>query len=96
MSDDISWSDWLDTSTEQTSTVPEAPGVFMMHAAMKILYIGGSGNMRETLEELFKKECTSEAKRFKYASFENYASKAEELLKEYRAKHDGNLPKCMQ
>lgn len=95
MSTEISWSDWLDCSDEQASKVPESAGVYMMHAAMKILHIGGSANMKNSISELLSRECTCDAKRFKYAAAENYEQTKDMLLKEYLEKHAGAMPKCM-
>lgn len=92
---EIPWSDWLDFSAEQISKSPESGGVFTMHASMKILHIGGSDNIRKSMESLYKKECTCEAKRFKYALVEDYEQAAAKLLAEYQEKHAGTLPKCM-
>ena len=36
---EISWSDWLDYNQDEISKTPQEPGIYMMHAAMKILYI---------------------------------------------------------
>jgi len=95
MTDEIVWSDWLDTNSEQSPDLPESPGVFMMHAAMKILHIGGSSNIRNSLQELFKKECTCDAKRFRYALTKDFEQTSAALLSEYQGKHDGKLPRCM-
>jgi len=96
MSDAISWSDWLDFSEEQVSNVPESPGVYMMHAAMKILFIGNSTNLKQSIAESLKAPCTSESKRFRYVETESHLETAQKLLKEYQEKHDGKLPRCME
>lgn len=95
MSTDLAWSDWLDFSQEQISMVPESSGVYMMHAAMKILYIGGSSNIKESVSELASKECTCNAKRFKYAKTADYEQEAGRLIQEYKQKHGGSMPICM-
>lgn len=95
MSDAISWSDWLDFSEEQVSKVPESAGVYMMHAAMKILVIGNSANLKQSIAESLKTPCTSDAKRFRYFVTDSHLEIGQKLLKEYQEKHDGNLPKCM-
>jgi excinuclease UvrABC nuclease subunit len=95
MSDAISWSDWLDFSEEQIAKVPESPGVYMMHAAMKILFIGNSANLKQSITESLKAPCTSDAKRFRYFVTDSHLEIGQKLLKEYQEKHDGNLPKCM-
>jgi excinuclease UvrABC nuclease subunit len=96
MADEISWSEWLDFNEEIVSKVPESPGVYMMHAAMKILFIGGSGNLRQSITESLKSSCTSDAKRFRYFAANSYEEIRDRLLKEYQEKHEGRLPKCMQ
>ncbi|WP_268543055.1 DUF7508 domain-containing protein [Candidatus Nitrosotenuis cloacae] len=93
---EIPWSDWIDFNPETISGVPESPGVFMMHAAMKILHIGGSDNMQKSISELFAKACTCDAKRFRYSATANHDQVKSELLSEYQAKHGGQMPKCMQ
>lgn len=93
--EEIIWSDWLDFSLEQTSKVPESSGVYMMHAAMKILYIGGTSNLKQSLVDAINTVCVCDAKRFRYFVTNNYNEIAEKLLTEYKEKHDGNLPKCM-
>ena len=96
MVDDITWSDWLDYSEEQISKIPQEPGVYMMHAAMKILYIGNSTNLRQTILESLNDNCTKVAKRFRYSAIINHEETKTQLLKEYQEKHDGKLPRCME
>jgi hypothetical protein len=96
MTDEIAWSAWLDFNAEQAANVPESPGTYIMHAAMKILLIGGSPNLRQSITESLKAPCTSDAKRFRYFVTNSYEEIQKTLLKEYKEKHDGNLPKCMQ
>jgi len=38
------WLDGLDFNQDVISRIPEMPGVFMMHAAMKVLHGKGSKN----------------------------------------------------
>lgn len=96
MSDEIKWSDWLDFSETQAQLVPEDSGVYMMHAAMKILFIGGSKNLRNAITEALKSPCTSESKRFRYFVTDSYDDASERIISEYREKHDGKMPKCME
>lgn len=95
MTDAISWSDWLDFSEELIAKVPESAGVYMMHAAMKILLIGNSANLKQSIAESLKAPCTSDAKRFRYFVTDSHLEIAQKLLKEYQEKHDGKPPKCM-
>jgi excinuclease UvrABC nuclease subunit len=93
---EIAWSEWLDYNLEQISKIPEEGGVYMMHAAMKILYIGNTANLRQSISESLNNSCTKEAKRFKYSIASNHEQIGSQLLKEYQEKHDGKLPKCME
>jgi hypothetical protein len=66
-----------------------------MHAAMKILYIGGTQNLKQSITESLNSACICEAKRFRYSVTDTHNELKEILLKEYQEKHDGKLPKCM-
>lgn len=92
---EIVWSDWLDFSAEIIATIPESPGVFMTHAAMKILYIGDTENLREAVSKSQKEPCSCDAKRLRYCVLSSHKEAAEQLLTEYREKHDGKMPMCM-
>ena len=89
------WSQWLDFNRENVEGAPESAGVCVMHANMKMLFIGGGLNMRQTLLERLADPCTGKAKRFRYMLTPSYASEKEQLLKEYAEKHAGKLPDCM-
>lgn len=93
---EISWSDWLDFSAAQITNVPESPGVFMMHAAMKILYIGDSNNLRESIDKSLSSSCVCESKRFRYSVIDSHGEIRDQLLAEYKEKHDGKMPRCME
>jgi excinuclease UvrABC nuclease subunit len=97
MSDETaaSWSEWLDFNENNIDSVPEVAGVYMMHAAMKILYIGDNTNLRQGLRESLSHPCISKAKRFRYLTTQSASEMKEKLLNEYRAKH-GRLPSCME
>lgn len=88
------WSEWIDFNKTNVEVVPELPGVYMMHTAMKILYIGSSINLRQSLLESISHSCINEAKRFRYMTTQSNEKMKEKLLNEYREKH-GKLPKCM-
>ena len=47
------WSEWLDfdQSNITKAAVPDKPGVFKVHASMKILYIGSTMDLRQSLLE---------------------------------------------
>jgi hypothetical protein len=91
------WSEWLDFNQSNiTSATPEKPGVFKVHASMKILYIGSSStNLRQSLLELLSDPCVSNARRFSYLVTEKAGQVKDQLLKEYCESHGGNLPACM-
>jgi hypothetical protein len=63
---------------------------------MKILYIGNSTqNIKKSLIDCLSDPCISKAKRFSYAQTESSDKVKEQLLNEYRSKHNGKLPECM-
>jgi excinuclease UvrABC nuclease subunit len=93
---EIIWSEWLDYNADEISKIPEESGVYMMHATMKILYIGKTTNLRRTILESLNDSCTKDAKRFKYSTTSEHEQIGAQLLKEYQEKHDGRLPKCME
>ena len=95
MSEEIKWSDWLDFNQEHAKKIPESPGVYMMHAAMKILYIGNTDNLKKSIIESLSANCVCDAKRFRYFSTTSHNEIKEKILDEYRKKHDGKMPKCM-
>lgn len=74
---------------------PDKPGVFKVHASMKILYIGSSMNLRQSLLESLPDPCIGKARRFSYLVTEKAEQIKDQLLKEYRETHRGNLPACM-
>ncbi len=90
------WSEWLDFDRAHVDSVPEAAGVYLMHAGMKVMYIGESKNIRKSLQKLLTDPCTSKAKRFHYMLTLAHTSVAEELLRDYKEKHQGKLPLCME
>ena len=92
----LEWSAWLDFSKETIEVIPEGEGVYKMHASMKILYIGNSSNLRQSLLESLSKPCLSKATRFSYATTQQPQKTMEALLTEYRNKHNGKLPICME
>lgn len=93
---ELFWSEWLEFNKENVAKMPQNPGVFRMHAAMKIMYIGNAKNLQKRLDEVLVAPCTSDAKRFCYMETGEHEKIKGELLKEYRKSHDGKLPKCME
>ena len=90
----VEWSEWLDLNQDMISQVPESSGVFMMHAAMKILYIGGSENIRKTIEGISEKGI-SNAIRFRYQKEKDFEKIKNELIADYKKRHEGKAPECM-
>lgn len=92
----LDWSPWLDFNRRNIANIAESEGVYKIHAGMKILFIGSSQNLRESMLRCLSDPCISKAKRFSYAIIESADKVKEELLNEYRNKHDGKLPTCME
>jgi hypothetical protein len=92
----VDWSPWLDFDSDTISNVAESEGVYKMHAGMKILFIGSSQNLKKSLLECLSDPCISKAKRFSYAITQSSDKINEQLLNEYRNKHNGTLPTCME
>ena len=92
----LDWSPWLDFNREAISQIAELEGVFKMHSEMKILFMGSGQNLRNSLLDCLSNPCISKAKRFSYAFSHCSERMADELLLEYRNKHGGRLPNCME
>ena len=89
-------SGWPDFDAGTADEVPGEPGVLVMHAAMKILHMGGPGNLREDLAGRLADPCTRDASRFKYMLAPNYRDVRDGLPGGYRGRHDGCLLKCVE
>jgi len=91
------WSEWLDLNHSVITTTDnlDKPGVFKVHANMKILYIGSGTNIKQSLLESLSDPCISKAKRFSYLITENAEHVKDQILREYRESHGGSLPTCM-
>lgn len=89
------WSDWLDFNEETISKMPELAGVYMMHASMKILFIGGSENIKTSIQDK-EDPCILRATRVRYMQTSSFEQITEDLIKEYQDRHEGNLPQCME
>ena len=95
--EELNWSEWLDFDKSTVENIPEEDGVYKMHASMKILYIGGNTqNIRQSLFDCLSDPCISKATRFSYALTDSADKVKEQLLNEYRSKHNGKLPTCMK
>lgn len=92
------WSDWLDFGDPDiiSSTVPDQAGVFKVHASMKILYIGSSVNVKQSLLECMSDSCVGKAKRFSYLITKDHEEIKDQMLKAFRESHGGKLPSCME
>lgn len=92
----LEWSSWLDFDPSNVENIPESEGVYKMHASMRILFIGSGQNLRQSLLEDLSNPCISKGARFSYAVSESAYKIRETLLDEYRNKHNGKLPLCME
>jgi hypothetical protein len=92
----LDWSVWLDFDRDNIINIAESEGVYKIHAGMKILFIGSGSNLRESILGSLSDPCLSNARRFSYAITESADKVKEQLLVEYRNKHDGRLPSCME
>ncbi len=92
----LDWSPWLDFDRDNIASIAESEGVYKIHAGMKILFIGSSQNLRESMLGCLSDPCISKAKRFSYALIGSADRVKEQLLDEYRNKHKGKLPTCME
>jgi len=89
------WSDWVDYNQDTLSKTPETSGVYMMHENMKILFIGGSKNIKKSIEETTSEKCISSTSRFRYKKEENYEKISKELISDFKKRHEGKYPVCM-
>jgi hypothetical protein len=94
--DALDWSPWIDFDTDNIASITESEGVYKIHAGMKILFIGSSQNLRQSMLRCLSDPCTSKARRFSYAIIESADKVKDQLLNEYRNKHAGKLPLCME
>jgi hypothetical protein len=93
----LDWSQWLNFDKSNIIAVPGLPGVYKMHESMKILYIGSSQNLRESLLDCLSHPCISKSKRFSYALTQSDLGKLkDQLINNYRSKHNNKLPTCME
>ena len=93
---ELNWSPWLDFNSENIRNVIESEGVYKIHAGMKILFIGSGQNLRESILICLSDPCRNKAKRFSYAITAASDKVQEQLVIEYRKKHNDKLPECME
>ena len=67
----------------------------MMHASMKILFIGGSENIKTSIQDKEKDPCISKATRVRYMQTGSYEQITNDLIKDYKDRHGGKHPQCM-
>ncbi len=97
IADGLTWSEWLDFERPAVEAIPELSGVYKMHATMKILFVGSSSqSVRQSLLDCLSDPCIRKATRFAYALTDSADKVKEQLLNEYRSKHNGKLPECME
>ena len=89
------WSDWFDFNAKTISEIPQTAGVYMMHISMKILYIGGSENIKIAIQHNTN-QCVSRATRVRYMQTTSFEKITDELIKDYQSRHEGKLPQCME
>lgn len=92
----LEWSPWIDFDHTNIVNIPESNGVYKLHANMKILFIGSGQNLRQCLTRDLTNPCISKGARFSYAVTESADKVRANLLDEYRNKHDGKSPICME
>jgi len=61
---------------------------------MKILYIGGSENMKKAIGGISEK-FVSNATRFRYREEAEFEKIRNELITDYKKRHEGRSPECM-
>ncbi len=96
LNNENAWSDWLDFNGETISKIPQSAGVYMMHASMKILFIGGSENIKTSIQDKDGDLCISRATRVRYMQTLSYEQITDDLIKDYQDRHEGKLPQCME
>jgi hypothetical protein len=92
----LEWSSGLDFDHSNIGNIPKSEGVYKLHANMRILFIGSGQNLRQSLTQDLTNPCISKGARFSYAVIESADKIGDTLLNEYRNKHNGKLPLCME
>ncbi len=95
-SSELNWSEWFEFNQENINKSPSRGGVFRMHQNMKMMYIGNSDNIQKRLSQLLKEACIADSKRFCFIESPNHEQIKEQVLNDYKNRHEGKLPKCMQ
>jgi len=63
----LEWSSWFDFNSNSIHEIPESEGVYKLHANMKILFIGNSKNIKQSLTQELTNPCFNNNARFSYA-----------------------------
>ena len=90
------WSEWIDFGEQTLSIIPSGPGVFMMHSSMKILFIEGTGDIKKSIEEKKTHPCITNTTRLRYMKTPHYEKIEKGLITDYKNRHEGKIPLCMQ
>ena len=93
---ELNWSEWFEFNQENINKVPSLGGVFRMHQNMKMMYIGNSDNIQKRLSQLLIESCIADSKRFCFIESPNHEQIKEQVLNDYKNRHEGKMPKCMQ
>lgn len=90
------WSDWMDFDENIISVIPKSAGVYMMHSSMKILMIEGASDIKKGIKEKLSLPCITNNTRLRYMKTESYQKIADDLIRDYKNRHEDTLPSCMQ
>lgn len=84
--------------------VPEEAGVYCLYETtndmkVNLIYIGSSSNLRERFAQYWntkfsEDQCKQSTKYYKRETISSYKSREEELMEQYKLKHNGKLPRC--
>ncbi|CAN5394258.1 hypothetical protein BH18THE2_BH18THE2_32070 [soil metagenome] len=88
----MNWSEWLNFNKSTVENIPEEPGI-QDACKHEELYIGSnSQNIRQSLLGCLSDPCISKATRFSYAMSDSADIVKEQLINEYRSKHNQAAP----
>lgn len=92
----MSWSDWKSLTDDRINQVPEKSGVYELHTANELLYIGQSDNLKRRLQEHRNSSdpCIKRATLFRYFETTTPKTTEENLLVNYKNSNTGRLPPC--
>jgi len=92
----MAWSDFYPLNQESINKVPKTSGVYQLNSDSGVLYFGQSDNLNRRLEEHLNSSdsCIQRATNFCHQKSDDPEGLESRLLKNYRAKHDGESPPC--